>query len=209
MFNYLIDNNQKFSDLNGYISNPAFKEKYYHKVDEVRNKDVLPIEMINKVLKTMDSYILNKNDFKNNSEEAAYLHVLIARLFIKISLLLPLKTSQILDIQLGDVYNDDWRELRYNKVNVKIPNNLRKDILISLEYIEKKFDKKYTETCKVFELLYSCEGKKNTTDSINLTFPRIYKRLQLKEMLETTLNGKKINYIYPAESYKKQPLQTC
>lgn len=28
LFNYFIDNNLKFSDLNGYISNPAFKEKF-------------------------------------------------------------------------------------------------------------------------------------------------------------------------------------
>lgn len=205
LFNYLIDNNLKYSDLNGYISNPAFKEKYSHKVDEVCNKDILPIEMINRILKSMDSSISDKEnrDFRNKSEEAAYLHLLIARLFIKISLLLPLKTSQILEIQLGDVYKDDWREIIWNEVKVKVPNNLRKDILFTLEYVQTKFEKKYTEKDKIFELLYSCEGKKISTDSINMTFPRVYKRLRLTEMLETTLKGKKNSYRYPAESYKK------
>ncbi|MBA4688120.1 MAG: hypothetical protein H2184_13260 [Candidatus Galacturonibacter soehngenii] len=205
LFNYFIDNNLKFSDLNGYISNPAFKEKYSHKVDEVCNKDILSIEMINKILNTMDLYISNQCDgiFRNKSEEAAYLHVLIARLFIKVSLLLPLKTSQVLEIKLGDVYKEDWREIYWNDVKVKVPNNLRKDILFTLGYVQNKFGKKYTPKVKIFELLYSCEGKKNSTDSINATFPRVYKRLQLNEMLETTLKGKKNNYRYPAESYKK------
>lgn len=205
LFNHFIDENWKFSELNGYISNPAFKEKYSHKVDEVRNKDILSIEMINRVLKTMDSYISNKEngDFRNKSEEAVYLHVLIARLFIKLSLLLPLKTSQILEIQLGDVFKDDWREMLWNDVKVKVPNNLRKDILYTLEYVHTKFRKKCTEKDKIFELLYSCEGKKNSTDIINTTFPRVYKRLKLTEMLETTLKGKKNSYRYPAESYKK------
>ncbi len=205
LFNYFIDNNLKFSELNGYISNPAFKEKYSDKVDEVSNKDILSIEMINRNLKSMDLYISSKEngDFRNKSEEAAYFHVLIARLFIKISLLLPLKTSQILEIQLGDIYKEDWREMICNEVKVKVPNNLRKDILFTLEYVYTKFGKKYTKKDRIFELLYSCEGKKNSTDSINVTFPRVYKRLQLNEMLETTLKGKKNNYRYPAESYKK------
>ena len=100
--------------------------------------------MVNKVLKTMDSYISNNENgnFRNKSEEAAYLHVLIARLFIKISLLLPLKTSQILEIQLGNVYKNDWRELLWNDVRVKVPNNLRKDILFTLEYVHIKLKKK-------------------------------------------------------------------
>ena len=205
LFSHFIDENYKFSELNGYISNPAFKEKYTHKVDEVCNKDILSIEIINRILKTMDLYLFDKEngDFRNKSEEAAYLHVLIARLFIKLSLLLPLKTSQILEIQLGDVFKDDWREILWNDVKVKVPNNLRKDILFTLKYVQTKFGKKYTENDKIFELLYSCEGKKNTTDIINRTFPRVYKRLKLDEMLVTTLKGKKNSYRYPAESYKK------
>ncbi len=205
LFNYFIDNNLRFSDLNGYISNPAFKKKYSNKVDKVRNKDILKIEMINKVLQTMDLYISNKEngEFRNSSEEAAYLHVLIARLFIKISLLLPLRTSQILELQLGDVYKDDWREMHWNDVKVKIPNNLRKDILFTLEYINAKFGKEYSVNEKIFELLYSCEGKTNTTDIVNATFPRVYKRLQLTEMLEKASKGKKNGYRYPVESYKK------
>lgn len=205
LFNYFIDNNLKFSDLNGYISNPAFKEKYSHMVDEVRNKDILPIELINKILRTMDTFISNKEKgvFRNQSEEAAYFHVLIARLFIKISILLPLKTSKILEIQLGDVYSDEWREIYWVGIKIKVPNNLRKDIVYTLDYVHTKFGKKYTDKDKIFEFLYSCEGKKISTDSINATLPRVYKRLNLSEMLVTTLKGKKNQYRYPAESFKK------
>lgn len=110
--------------------------------------------MVNRILKTMDSYISyisakENGDFRNKSEEAAYLHVLIARLFIKISLLVPLKTSQILDIQLGNVYKNDWRELFWNDVRVKVPNNLRKDILFTLEYVHAKFDKSVLHYVKI------------------------------------------------------------
>lgn len=82
--------------------------------------------LVNKVLFTLDSYIeSNKGgNFKKLHDETLYLDVLIARLFIKLSLILPLKTTQLLEIALGDVRGDSFRFLLHNSVMIKLPNNL-------------------------------------------------------------------------------------
>lgn len=205
LFNFFLDNNLKFSDLNGYMGNPAFRERYKEKVDEVRNKGVLSIEMINKILCTMDSYIdEHKNvTLKKQKDKLIFYNVLIARLFVKISMLVPLKTTQILELVIGDVYDDSWRSIICNNVEIKVPNNLRKDIMFTLNYVNNKYGTSYNPNESLFGYLYRCDGKKNNTDTINSTFPRVYKALGLDEMLETVLRGKKRTYIYPAESYKK------
>ncbi len=191
--------------MNGYISNPAFRERYKEKVDEVRNKGVLSIEMINKILCAMDSYVEeHKNTiFKKKKDELAFYNILITRLFVKISMLVPLKTTQMLELFIGDVFDDSWRSITCNDVEIKIPNNLRKDIIYTLNYANKKYGIKYNPNDSLFGYLYKCDGKKNNTDTINTTFPRVYKTLGLSEMLETVIRGKKKTYIYPAESYKK------
>ncbi len=205
LFNFFIDNNLKFSDLNGHINNPAFKERYKEKVDKVRNKGVLSIEMINKVLHTIDLYTEeHKNTtFKKKKDETVFYDILIVRLFVKISILIPLKTTQILELIIGDVFNKNWRSIVYNNVEIKVPNNLRKDIINTLNYVINKYGIEYNPQESLFGFLYCCIGKKNNTDNINSSFPRVYNALGLNEMLETVLRGKKTTFLYPAESYKK------
>lgn len=205
LFGFLIDKKQKFSDLNGYISTPSFKGKYLERVDRSFSKKFLPMTLVNKVLFTLDTYIeSNKGgNFKKLHDETLYLDVLIARLFIKLSLILPLKTTQLLEIALGDVRGDSFRFLLYNSVMIKLPNNLRKDILFTIEYVEKKYGNIYTADDKIFEYLYAAGNKKGQREGINNTLPRVYEHLGLDEMLEMVCTGKKNRYLYPAESYKK------
>lgn len=120
-----------------------------------------------------------------------------------VSLLLPLQTGQIIDIKLGDVRSTQFREIIHNDVKVKLPNNLRKDIINSVNYAEMKYRVKYSTEDKIFEYLYSCENKKGQREGINRTLPRVYEGLGLVEMLEKVSGGKRDKYIYPAGSYKK------
>ncbi len=205
LFGFLIDKKQKFSDLNGYISTTSFKEKYLERVDRSFSKKFLPMTLINKVLFTLDLYIEKNKEgnFLKHNDETLYLDALIARLFIKISLILPLKTTQLLDVSLGDVRSESFRFVLYNDVMIKIPNNLRKDILFTVEYVEKKYGNIYTADDKIFVYLYSAANKKGQREGINNTLPRVYEHLGLDEMLEMICTGKKNRYLYPAESYKK------
>ena len=61
-----------------------------------------------------------------------------------------------------------------NDVKVKLPNNLRKDIINSVNYAEMKNRVKYSTEDKIFEYLYSCENKKGQREGINRTLPRVY-----------------------------------
>lgn len=205
LFGFLINKNQKFSELNGYISTPSFKEKYLDRVDRSFSKKFLPMMLVNKVLFSIDDYINKNMDkvFKKQLDGSLYLDALIARLFIKLSLIIPLKTSQILELSLGDVKSIDFRFIVYNDIKIKIPNNLRKDIIFTVDYTEKKYGVKYKLDDKIFDFLYSAGNKKGKREGINNTLPRVYERLGLDEVLEMVSTGKKNRYLYPAESYKK------
>lgn len=91
MFGFLIDKKQRFSDAYGHISNPSFKEKYLERVDQSFSRKFLPMDLVHKVLSTLDTYIEanSKVSYKKFHDETLYLDVLIARLFIKLSLILP------------------------------------------------------------------------------------------------------------------------
>lgn len=201
----MIDNNRKFSELNGYISTASFRERLSNKVDRTVSKKFISEELLQKILVTIDEYIENNSglEAKGNHEESFYLDVIIARLFIKLSLLLPLQTGQIIDIKLGDVRSTQFREIIHNDVKVKLPNNYDKDIINSVNYAEMKYRVKYSTEDKIFEYLYSCENKKGQREGINRTLPRVYEGLGLVEMLEKVSGGKRDKYIYPAGSYKK------
>lgn len=205
LFGFLINKNQKFSELNGYISTAAFKNKYLDRVDRSFSKKFLPMALVNKVICSIDAYIdeSRMDKLKKQLDEGLYLDVLIARLFIKLSLIVPLKTSQILELVLGDVKDENFRFIVYNHVKIKIPNNLRKDIIFTIEYTEKRSGILYKEDDKIFDYLYSSGNKKGKREGINNTLPRVYERLGLDEMLEMVSVGKKNRYLYPAESYKR------
>lgn len=128
---------------------------------------------------TIDEYIENNSglEAKGNHEESFYLDVIIARLFIKLSLLLPLQTGQIIDIKLGDVRSTQFREIIHNDVKVKLPNNLRKDIINSVNYAEMKYRVKYSTEDKIFEYLYSCENKKVSEKELTELFQECMKGL--------------------------------
>jgi hypothetical protein len=202
LFGFLISKNLKFSELNGYIGTSVFKENLLKQVEATFNKPVLPKELLTKILFSIDNYIdeNKEGNFRTQTKENTYYEMLIARLYIKFSLILPLKTSQMLDICLGNVKDNAFRSVVYNSVKIKIPN--RKEIIFTINNAEAKYKYAYSKNDKIFNFLYSCINKKIETAVINNTLPRIYKELNLTEMLEKKSGGKKDKYLYPAECYK-------
>lgn len=205
LFEFLITNKFKFAELNGYISTSAFRNKFYEKVEKTFNKQILPYDLLEKILYTIDSFIdrFKDNEFRNQTEEGIFFETIIAQLFIKISLLIPLQTSQVLDIKLGDVFDSSFRTITYKDVEIKIPNNLRKDIMYAIRYAQVRYGKEYQKKDGIFQYLYSCVDKQGKREVINGTLPRVYKKVGLTEMLEKISGGKREKYLYPAGSYKK------
>lgn len=211
LFGFLIANNLKFAELNGYIGSTTFRKKFFDKVEKTTSKNVLSKEMLSNILYTLDKFVDEHKDgqFKNQTEEDAYFDAIIAQLFIKISLLIPLQTTQVLKLELGDVRDYEFRNVVYNDIIIKLPNNLRKDIIYAVEYAEQKYGKLYKTIDKIFEFLYRCAGKKGKREGINGTLPRVYKKLGLDEMLEKNQAGKGINICIQLEVIKKQPFLIC
>ena len=54
LFSFLIDNNRKFSELNGYISTASFRERLSNKVDRTVSKKFISEELLQKILVTID-----------------------------------------------------------------------------------------------------------------------------------------------------------
>ena len=103
--------------------------------------------------------------------------VIIARLFIKLSLLLPLQTGQIIDIKLGDVRSTQFREIIHNDVKVKLPNNLRKDIINSVNYAEMKYRVKYSTEDKFSSICILARIKKVSEKELTELFQECMKGL--------------------------------
>lgn len=175
-----------------------------NKVEKTKKKIILPPDLLLKLLTSLDAYIANFEDIFKKIEvrEPIYFEMLIVRLFIKLSLILPLRTSQMLTATLSNIQNSTNRSLTYNGVNVKIPNNLRKEIFHTLDYALRRYNKTYNTNHGLFVFLYSCLNMDAKPSVINLTLPKIYKELNIPELLEQKFGGKKRTYIYPAECYK-------
>lgn len=204
LFNFLIQSHYDYDELLGYISTDAFRADMISRVDEIKNKKMLSIELLARVLCRIDDYIYYENQYKTNGhrKDQLYFEMMISRIYIKLSLIIPLKTSQMLSVCIGDIRKANVRTINYNGVIVKVPSGLRKEIIDTIDYAEKKYGRKYNSEEGLFTYLYGCIDKKIEPSTINQTLPRIYKALGIPEMLERSEGGKKSNFVYPAECYK-------
>ena len=200
LFGFLMSREYKFAELNGYICDSRFKERLSVYVEQSRNKEKLPSDLLLSILQKVDDFI--DNNSAQTQKKDIFLRFLIARLFIKLSLILPLKATQMLDICVGDITNPKCRTILHNGITIKIPNNLRKDIIYAIHYVEEKYGKTYSKSDKIFHFLCHCLIKKITTTSIRDIVERVYEILEINEMLETIPVGKKEMHIYTAECYK-------
>jgi hypothetical protein len=205
LFNFLNESKYDFTSLLGYITSDEFRPRIEKLVDKIRRKGLIPTGLLINVLNAIDTYISeNTCDQCNDTAfDKQLFETMIGRLFIKLSLILPIKTSQMIDdVCLGNIKNIDMRVIFYREITVIIPNNLRKDIIATICYAESKCGKAYSESDKLFHYLYSCIGKTATQNEINVALPHIYERLNLHEMLVVNPGGKRKHYKYPAECYK-------
>ena len=121
LFDYLISKEYKFSELSGYIKSPEFRRKMFQQVDKTENKTILSKESLRNILVLIDNYLQDNTSNKKQK----YYEILIARIFIKLSLILPLRVSQMLNISIGDIHDNNMRYLVYNDIQIKLPNSLR------------------------------------------------------------------------------------
>lgn len=200
LFEYLISEKFNFRALNGHINSISFKNKYLERLDSGSTKMVIPTDILVDILYRTDEFLLN---YKFDKDNEKYYHFLIARLYIKLSLLIPLKPGILLSLKLGDIKNKNFSEVVYNGISIKIPKSVKGDIIEIVDYAEKHYEITYNDSLAIFEFLYKAINKRAVPSQITGELNKLYKAIDAKEMLKTNKSGLKNLSIYSVESYKK------
>ncbi len=215
LFIYLIDNEVNFKELYAYIDNGKYKERLSEElVDSIQNP-IVSDELLCLVLSKIDKYfddIFSCMEY-DNIEFDEFIKMSISLLFIKLSLLIPIKPNELMRLEIGDILNEDNRIIEYNNIIINIPNNFRKQIINILKYIKKSNNEQYKENDKIMKYLFNIKGTedaqldKQASAKIDGCLKFAYRKLELNKMLE--INPKKSNKtrcIYTAESYKRKAI---
>lgn len=204
LFNYLISNDIDFKSLYGYIDTAGFKEKLAEHLEKSFKKPVIDATLLNSTLYKIDTHVTNNIDseFKTISAKKRFFEIMIARLYAKLSLIIPLKPNEMLDLKLCNIKDGSTRTINHNGIIIKLPNNLRNQIIETIDYAQREYNKSYSENDKIFHFLYGVLGKAASTSSVSNSFTKTYTELGICEMLKQKPGGKKDKYVYPSECYK-------
>ena len=200
LFQYLMKANYNFRDLHGYINMSTFRTTYLDKLDTGSKKAVIPMNLLKKLLDKMDNYFIERDKKKSDDK---YYHLLIARLYIELSLLVPLKPSDLLALKMGDAKITKFREITYNMISIRLPKNVRNHVIEAIEFAEKHYNVSYSDKDPLFEFLYNAVGITVKPSTVTGELQKLYRVLDMDELLETYKSGTKNVSLYPVESYKK------
>lgn len=202
IFEYLIDNNQRFSDQFGHVSTQEFRIKISNKLREAKSKELIPLETLKKILTTVDKYIeeLDLTIDISKVQENRILKIYFVRLFIKMSLILPIKLSEMLDVDFR-MFDDDFRKFTYNEFTINITNSLRSDILSTIDFIETKYEINHTETDKLFRFIANPFEKNVNTIYVSEWFYTTFNTVGLDELIDKTKSR-----TYSVEKIKKSAI---
>lgn len=199
LFQYLMSENHNFRGLLGYIGSAGFKKKYLGKPEDGSQKKIIPIDILQKLLNKMECYFTQ--EYKKSSDK--YYHLLIARVYIELSLIIPIKPGDLLKLKVGKIRNMTVREIVYNSISIKLPKSVRAHIIEIIDFAEKQYGTKYSGNESLFIFLYSAIEKKANPSTITIELQKLYKELDMNELLQTYKSGTKNTSLYPLESYKK------
>ncbi len=204
LFKHLESNNINFKGLHGYINLDTTKECLKERFDESLRTSIINDELLKKILYAFDSYI-DKNiskQFKGVNDKKRFLNTLVARIYIKLSLIIPLKPSEVLNLGIYNVKDKDNRYIEVNKIIVKIPNSIRTQILQAIDYIEENTDIIYNPKEMLFKFLYEAIGRKYMASSFTSILNMAYDEVGLDEMKDRKEGLVRDRNIYTSESYK-------
>lgn len=199
LFQYLMKEEYNFRALHGYINMPSFRQKYLKILDSGSKKMTIPMNLLKKLLNKMDIFFEDEKKMSNDK----YYHLMLARLYIELSLLIPIKPGALLALKMGNIKNDEFREIICNRVCIRLPKNVRNHIVDTVIFAEMFYHAKYSNEDILFGFLYDAIGMRVTPSTITGELHKLYKVLGMKELLETYKSGTKRISVYTVESYKK------
>ena len=95
-------------------------------------------------------YYFSKDHGK--SQDKIY-HLLIVRVYIELSLIIPLKPRDLLEIKVGELRNEAVRTIVHNSISIQLPKSVRTHIIESIDFAEKQYNAKYSEKDSLFIFL--------------------------------------------------------
>lgn len=204
LFDYLIRNEFDFKSLYAYISTAGYKEKLSKQLEKSFKKPVIDTTLLNSILYKMDNHIMNNisKGYKGVNDKKRFLEIMIARLYAKLNLIIPLKPSEMLDLRIYNVEDSSTRTITHNAIDIKLPNNIRNEIIQTINYVKREYNKIYSENNKLFHFLYGALDKIPSPSIVSDSFIKTYTELGITEMLKQRPGGKRDKFIYPPETYK-------
>ena len=74
-------------------------------------------------------------------------------MYIELSLIIPLKPSDLLEIKVGELRYETVRTIVHNSISIQLPKSVRTHIIESIDFAEKQYDAKYSEKDSLFIFL--------------------------------------------------------
>lgn len=157
-YKFLVSKDYASDIFSGISSFSSFKKEIIKKYElsEMVNKDFFDIDIIKEILFNLEGYFNSNsyNDLARIQQKNRYLKNVVLNMFIKITLIYPSKRNIICDLSMED-FNDDFRTLKANGLNISIPSNLRYDIKKSLYLAKTLLNREIECNEKIFNYIWS------------------------------------------------------
>lgn len=192
LFDHLINNNYNFDEHLGYITSDIFRTKTMALLEESKRKEVISVSSLQAILHSIDECLDNNLEVNKN-----YLTVSFVRVFIKLSLILPLKATEMLSINFN-CFDEEFRHVEYNGIKLRLPNSLRKNIIDIVNIVVKMRGENFKKTDSLFAFI--CQPITTSsikTSKISHWFYSTLKALGFADLLQ---NSKKT---FSVERFKK------
>ena len=175
-YRYLMDNG-KADDIFVQMNYEELKNELIEKYNlvEKQEREIFPMDIIKEILTQLDDILdVDYEKIGGINEPKRYSKYMILRVFIKIILIAPAKRQTIFDITSKN-FDDDYRTVKINGIYVKVPNALRRDILVAMKHKNVEINKENRDK-KFFHLLY---GKDFGVGELNDWFCMFLKKTEI------------------------------
>lgn len=149
-------------------------------------RETFSVETIIDILSKLDNY-LERDYFKliGAQNQNRYINWTVLRLFIKLTLIAPAKRQVIGSLKFSN-FEDDFRTVEVNGIELSVPNSLRRDFKNALELIKKiDNDKVIGADGEIFKYII---GANFSEESLNRWFCSFIKDQNIEGIKEITAN---------------------
>jgi hypothetical protein len=142
------------------INYDEFKNNIIEELDlsDIEIRECLPMETVIELLKYFEDENKNKRKRKND---------ILLNLFVRLTLIAPTLKTTILSLKFSD-FDNDFRFVKVNDVNVKLTSSLAIDIKKALENQYNKTNKMYEKDDKMFSYLRDGKNAEQTPTNTSM-----------------------------------------